>query len=526
MAKIFISYRRQDSAGVAGRIYDRLRGHFGHDAIFMDIDAIPFGVDFRDHIKAALDHCGIMLAVIGHNWAGESSAPRRIDDPRDFVRIEIESALERKLPVVPILIDRVAMPAEADLPPSLGPLAYRNALDLDLGRDFHVHVDRLIKNIERTMRQAKRTAVPPKRPTPRWLWFCLAVLPLAAILGVVIHNVINTGPKRADPPIAGVKGDSNSETMAPRAPAAPVAKAEPPSPKSNGLVTNSIGMTLRLIPVGEFMMGSDATDPDASDDEFVDKAAGKKEKHRVRITKPFYLGIHEVTRGQFRRFVDDSGYRTEAERDGEGGGGWNEETKKFEQNPRYTWQNAGFDQTDEHPVVNVSWNDAVAMAKWLSQKEGKTYRLPTEAEWEYACRARTTTRYSSGDDPEGLAAVGNVADGTLKANIPGWESPTITARDGAVYTAPVGRYNANAWGLFDMHGNVCEWCSDWYAEDYYKRSPVDDPQNTDAASLRMSRGGGWFVEPRDARSALRTRGLPGNRFSLLGFRLAREQSGG
>ena len=114
--------------------------------------------------------------------------------------------------------------------------------------------------------------------------------------------------------------------------------ARPSNPRS---LTNSIGMKLTLIKAGEFMMGSDATDPDAYDDEFVDKAAGRKEKHRVRITRPFYLGIHEVTRGQFRRFVDDAGYQTEAEKDGKGGYGWNEETKKFEQNPRYTWQNAG-----------------------------------------------------------------------------------------------------------------------------------------------------------------------------------------
>ncbi len=133
MPKIFLSYRRQDSAGVAGRIYDRLRARFGDDAIFMDIDAIPFGLDFREHISSAVNQCDILLAVIGRNWAGETGTPRRIDDPRDFVRIEIESALERNIPVVPILIDHSRMPGEADLPPSLAGLAYRNALDLDPG---------------------------------------------------------------------------------------------------------------------------------------------------------------------------------------------------------------------------------------------------------------------------------------------------------------------------------------------------------------------------------------------------------
>jgi formylglycine-generating enzyme required for sulfatase activity len=118
-------------------------------------------------------------------------------------------------------------------------------------------------------------------------------------------------------------------------------------------ITNSVGMTLVLIPAGEFMMGSNGSDPDAEPDEFLDAAAGKKEKHRVRITKSFYLGIHEVTRGEFRRFADEAGYQTEAEKDGKGCDVWNEEKKAFERNPKCNWRNPGYAQTDEHPVVNV-----------------------------------------------------------------------------------------------------------------------------------------------------------------------------
>jgi formylglycine-generating enzyme required for sulfatase activity len=279
-------------------------------------------------------------------------------------------------------------------------------------------------------------------------------------------------------------------------------------------ITNSIGMRLTLIPEGTFEMGSPEGDKDAEQDE--------KPQHRVRITRPFYLGVHEVTRGRFRRFVDEAGYQTEAEKDGKGGWGWNEETKKFEQNTRYTWQNPGFEQTDDHPVVNVSWNDATAFAEWLSRKEGKTYRLPTEAEWEYACRAGTTSRYSCGDDPEGLAAVGNIADGTAKQKYP--NLTTISARDGYVYTAPVGRFQPNAFGLYDMHGNVWEWCSDGYAADYYKQSPGDDPPGVAGASGRVLRGGCWHREPRLARSAYRGWSEPGIRHDNLGFRLARVQS--
>ena len=128
MPKIFLSYRREDSAGVAGRIYDRLRDHFGPDAVFFDVDSVPFGVDFQEHIESVLSHCDVFLAVIGPHWAGESDTGRRIDDPRDWVRIEIEAALKRGLPVIPVLIDHTRMPSEADLPPSLVPLALRNAV--------------------------------------------------------------------------------------------------------------------------------------------------------------------------------------------------------------------------------------------------------------------------------------------------------------------------------------------------------------------------------------------------------------
>ncbi len=284
-------------------------------------------------------------------------------------------------------------------------------------------------------------------------------------------------------------------------------------------VINSIGMKLKLIPAGEFMMGSDETDPHAKDYEFVDAAAGRKEKHRVRITKPFYLGIHQVTRGQFRQFVDEAGYQTEAEKSGKGGWGLNKEGTKWEQNHLYNWRNPGFDQTDDHPVVDVSLNDAQAFIAWLNRKEGETYRLPTEAEWEYACRAGTTTRYFCGDDPEGLAVVGNIADGTAKEKFPNWS--TINARDGYVYTAPVGRFRPNAWGLYDMLGNVWEWCADWCADDYYKQSPVDDPQGASTGSLRVIRGGGWDDSAEYCRAASRYGSTPTAASNNLGLRLAR-----
>ena len=174
-------------------------------------------------------------------------------------------------------------------------------------------------------------------------------------------------------------------------------------------------------------------------------------------------------------------------------------------------------------MVNVSWNDAIAFCKWLGDKEGKTYRLPTEAEWEYACRAGTTTRYYSGDDPETLAKVGNVVDAAAKAEFPGW-TWAITASDGYVFTAPVGSFKPNAFGLYDMHGNAWQWCADRYGREYYATSPAADPTGPDSGQERVLRGGSWSFRSDYARSASRFFYVPDYRSGYrAGFRVARTQ---
>jgi formylglycine-generating enzyme required for sulfatase activity len=292
-------------------------------------------------------------------------------------------------------------------------------------------------------------------------------------------------------------------------------------------------MKLVRIPAGEFWMGNDE-----SGDELFRAFPGyglwvkrdffddERPRHRVRITRPFYLGAHEVTIGQFRRFVQESGYRTEAERDGRGGWGVNGKTGKFEgRRPCYSWRNPGFPQDDSHPVVNVTWNDAVAFCAWLSKAEGKTYRLPTEAEWEYACRAGATTRYWCGDDPQELVRVANLADQAGaregRKESPRWDHLALTGNDGHVYTAPVGSYKPNAWGVYDMHGNVWEWCADRY-EEHYAKSPRDDPKGPATGHLRVRRGGAWHSYPLWARAAFRNYNTPQSRYLNLGLRVALE----
>jgi len=298
-----------------------------------------------------------------------------------------------------------------------------------------------------------------------------------------------------------------------------------------------VKMELVLIPAGEFKMGSgESAEATAA---FFNKTYGKTygeddllkadffkdehPQHRVRITKPFCLGAYHVTRGQFRQFVADTAYQTDAE-NGErpGAFGWDPDKKQFGFNAKYSWRNAGFEQTDEHPVVSVSWNDAMAFCKWLSKKEGKTYRLPTEAEWEYACRAGTTTRYYSGDDPETLAKVGNIADAAAKTQFPDWKY-TIKGNDAYVFTSPVGKFKPNAFGLYDMHGNAWQWCADRYGAGYYAASPADDPTGPDSGNDRVLRGGSWLYRPFYTRSARRGGSSPGVRFNYAGFRVARTQ---
>jgi formylglycine-generating enzyme required for sulfatase activity len=658
MPKIFLSYRREDSAGVSGRIYDRLCSHFGHDAVFMDVDSIPFGEDFRKHIDSAVSQCDLVLVVIGPKWVGEADAHRRIDDRRDFVRIEIESALNREIPVIPILIDRTRMPIEGDLPPSLAELTFRNAIEVDQGRDFHPHVDRLVQGIESHFKRvkaradgpasqpagaplpttvakeldhprivsptdpgkrSKRTSEvqplpgrPPSPSAPRrqsnfktkegadglepkapplpsemigskplpmrtpssqghdvrdvstqlegraptrgrisWLRLCVATVALLAFAAVIIYVVTDNGTvkitgidehmkvsvdgqdiqvENLGKPIklrAGthrllVKRDGLSVktdafdirrgqekvlevTYTPKAPevapkeahpnagpaqhasAKPSAPAAPAdaSPTSSGpeFITTATGkIKLKLIPAGEFIMGYDVGqgEPD------------ERPRHKVRITRPFYLGVHEVTQGQYEIVMGRN-------------------PSDFSSNGEGRQKIAGA-STEAHPVENVSWLDTVQFCNKLSEKEGlrpfyliegesatvptwtgNGYRLPTEAEWEYA----------SGGGP---ADLGETA----------WYDGNSGSR-----THPAGQRAPNRFGLYDMFGNVYERCWDAYASDYYRQSPAEDPHGASEGSLRVIRSGSWVSPARNCRSAGRNRLEPGYRHNDLGFRLAR-----
>ena len=149
MPRIAISYRRADAAAITGRIFDRLIQRYGVGSVFMDIDEIPFGIDFRDHIREVLSTCDAVVIVIGQRWVGAEGDRRRIDEETDPVRVEVQAALDRGIAVIPVLVDGAPMPATSDLPEPIRALAFRNACPVDTGRDFHAHIDRLIRSIDR-----------------------------------------------------------------------------------------------------------------------------------------------------------------------------------------------------------------------------------------------------------------------------------------------------------------------------------------------------------------------------------------
>ena len=293
------------------------------------------------------------------------------------------------------------------------------------------------------------------------------------------------------------------------------------------------GVTFVQIPAGEFMMGSDETAADLAKAGIkVPKEVSVDDegpKHQVKISA-FQMGKYELTRGQFRIFVEATGYKTEAEKDPKGGVGVNRQLQKLEQSAIYNWTNAGFPQTDNHPVVNVSWNDAVAYCRWVTEEYSKrgqksVCRLPTEAEWEYACRAGSTTRYATGDTPRSVNGFGNVRDASLEAELPNLDyvtAPPFPFNDGAAFTSVAGKYKPNAFGLYDMHGNVLEWCSDWKDKNYYASSPSSDPRGPDSGSFRVLRGGSWSSVPRDVRCADRDSITPGYRDTSGGIRVVLE----
>lgn len=412
MSGIFISYRRDDGAGWAGRMAADLRREFPANSVFHDIGSIALGEDFVEATQRSLAGCAVVIVVIGPRWLDmrDEAGLRRLDDPDDLVRLEIEESLRRSgLKVVPVLVGGAAMPKGAALPESVRPLARRHAHEIT-DRRWEFDFSQLVV----ALRQMLPSGHVPSAP-----------------LAPVAHTAMAPGTVFRD-------GDALPEML--------------------------------VIPDGRFEMGSLPKEEGRFDDE------GRR--HTVTIAQAFALGKYAVTFDEWDAFAAATG---------------------APQPDDESWGRG------RRPVINVSWDDAQSYAAWLSKNTGKTYRLPSEAEWEYAARAGSQTRYPWGD-----------AAGKNQANFDGSGSHWSNKQ-----TAPVGSFAANRFGLHDMIGNVWEWAQDCWNESY--GGAPDDGQAWEAGDClrRVVRGGSWSSSPQVARVANRYWYGPAFRSSILGFRLAR-----
>jgi formylglycine-generating enzyme required for sulfatase activity len=400
MSKVFINYRREDSADVTGRISDRLAARFGADNVFKDVDSIPLGTDYRQYLTRAVGGCDVFLAIIGRDWLqiADDAGQRRLDDLGDFVRIEIEAALQRNIAVIPVLVRGAPIPAAKELPPSLRDLAYRNGIAVRADPDFRHDMDRLIGQIERLVR--------------------------------------------------------------------------PPT------LTNSLGMKFVLVPRGTFWMGG---------------GGGQPGDRQVEIAHDFYLGVYQVTQQQWQAIMG--------------------------RNPSwFSRTGTGKDKVKEvsdadlaqFPVELVSWEDVQQFIRKLKERDkghaGWVPRLPTEEEWEYACRGAACSREDCSFDFYFDQPTNDLS--STQANFNG-NDPAGSAAKGPYLerTAKVGSYQPNRLGIYDLHGNVWEW--------------TDSVDGSD----QVLRGGCWYRVGSHCRAANRISRAPSLRRYSLGFRLALCPSG-
>jgi formylglycine-generating enzyme required for sulfatase activity len=511
MARIFISYRRDVSAVYARLIAERMRMAFGRRDVFLDTGNLEYGADFVEQLEEQLRQCRVMLVLMHPSWpeVADAKGRRRLDSPADYVRVEVETALKNQIRVVPVLLDGAALPEAEALPETMRSIVRRQALSFEL-KHADSQFDELIAAIRRMPGMEGRASI--ERP----LLVAAGATALIAV-GVLAWRVF-PGPAPTPTPALASSGTPipnapvAPETRSPTIEAAPVAPAvvahapAPAATKSNAkiaptkppqtktapasVVTSAPAPTpatavstttpsaapaqmqvfrdcdqcpeMVVIPAGSFQMGSEKSEPGRRDNE--------GPVHPVSL-QGFALGKTAVTQGEWKALMGS--------------------------NPSH-FTACG----DSCPVEQMSWNDAQDYLRRLIEKTGKRYRLPTEAEWEYACRAGSRQIYCGGDDLDSVAWTRGNSGGS---------------------THPVAQKRANAWGLYDMTGNIWQWVEDCH-HDSYSGAPSDGTAWAGGTcDRRVSRGGSWGVIPQSARAAARG-GLdvPANRgVWTFGFRVAR-----
>ena len=462
MGRLFISYRRDDTQDITDHVYEKLAARFGAANIFMDVDSIPIGADFRKILRDAVAGCDVALVMIGRQWltVQDGAGARRLDNPNDFVRIEVEAALSRNIPVVPVLTQGVAMPRESDLPPSIGELSYRHGVEVRSGQHFAGDVDQLIRRLAPLFDEA------PAAPQP------------AARQPAAPQPVVPPALRRPPPDVPARLASLGFRGVNP-----------------NG--TLAIVPPLITIPAGPFLMGSDkAQDSQAHEDEMP--------RHRVEMAA-FQIAKYPVTVAEYALAVRAGAVHEPP--------AWkpSEALVKLGWPDRETTWDTQRQHLD-HPVVCVPWQDAMAYVAWLVDATGQHgWRLPSEAEWEKAARwdaQRNVSRlYPWGDSFDQNRC--NTSESGINTTSP----------VGSYSAADARRSGASPFGVEEMAGNVSEWTSSLFNPYPYTQS--DGHEDSQSTGNRTLRGGSWYVSAWYARAAYRSRGSPGYLdYVLGGFRLA------
>ena len=526
MGGIFISYRRGDSEGQARALSLELANYIGDKAVFMDVDSIALGRDFRQSLHDSLESCDDFLALIGPSWldSKDAAGKRRLDDPTDFVRQEIATALKRNIPVTPVLLQGAQMPAEQSLPDDLKDLAFRNGFELSHTRwrsDVREMLQRLglgsaaaapaearaaspAKPIALDQPPAICSGVPPERqhevsgmPRER-LWLtrrgALGASAAAAAVGTVAISAPYIRRWASAPPRPALKTSVfDYATVDEKGARMPVERANA-SFFTETLGAN-VGLDMVSITAGVFTMGSPIYEPE--------RRANEGPKHSVTLGR-FFIGAFPVTQAQWAAVVTAHPAKL-----------------AYELDPY-----PSFFKGDDLPVESIPWNQADEFCRRLAEMTRRDYRLPSEAEWEYSCRAGSTGPFNVGPtittdlanycgeggavcgQSDGKRVASDVYDGVTYSSGAYDQGPAGTFRG---TTTPRGTFPPNCFGLHDMHGNVWEYCLD-AANPTYADAPADGGAylSGQPGSDRILRGGSWSHNPAICRSAYRDVIAPDN----------------
>ncbi len=502
--RVFISYSVEDSR-LATEVCGRLEA--ADIGCWIAPRDVRPGSEWTEAIMEAIEATTILAVLVS-----------RASNGSEFVQRELECATSLKKLILPIRLDREPLSASLRFLLSSshwmsihdGGVEQHGAAITDAVRAMLAQRPSAPRAPDREQEETRPASVRPPllqaaKPHPgavdvvsRWLGTRAGKLGATIVTLLVVAVVAFAMRRWIDSTLQLVMG---SQTGTTKPPVRPPDREPPPRiddastvdahPKPEApLITNSLGMKLVRIAPGTFRMGSPEGEPYREEIE---------NSFDCTISKAFYMGATEVTRGQFQAFVDATGYITDAERSGFSDR-WTAEG--WEQVRGHSWKSAVFGQTARHPVVDVSWTDAAAFCEWLSKQESARYSLPTEAQWEYCYRAGSTTIWPWGTTPEEAQQEGNAADIAAKGADDGLVN-YFPFDDGYVASAPVASFKPNPWGIYDMFGNVREWCMDWYWD--YPGSAATDPAGSRPAKWRMVRGSSFGNSPAASRSANRAR---------------------